>query len=296
MNRMYLILDAAFMVLGCSACSPKNSEPTVQETTAETAAEERREQEDSTEADKESKKETKKEEEKKEETTEETTAKIEKEAVTGRVVKVEKNIVTISGQDDLEYQFDLKDAETKSDLEVGEGDEIQVVFLNDEEEKIKKAESYQILTSLAMVGDMDPVISGVIQSVDGSQVTIEAGSGKSYRFSTAIARIVAGDKGMAVGEYVEITYMGNLKDEKALRIVTEEASGDADATYYALTGNLVQASDASVTIAAADGTSFSFTLGENVFASDFEGGEELEVIYEGSLTNHNAVAIAVDYP
>ncbi|MCI9594278.1 MAG: hypothetical protein HFG51_09070 [Lachnospiraceae bacterium] len=296
MKRKYLILAAVCLVLGSTACSSKNTEPTAQETTAETAAEESREQEESTEADKESKKETKKEEEKKEETTEETTAKIEKEAVTGRVVKVEKNIVTISGQDDLEYQFDLKDAETKSDLELGEGDEIQVVFLNDEEEKIKKAESYQILTSLAMVGDMDPVISGVIQSVDGSQVTIEAGSGKSYRFSTAIARIVAGDKGMAVGEYVEITYMGNLKDEKALRVVTEEASGDADATYYALTGNLVQASDASVTIAAADGTSFSFTLGENVFASDFEGGEELEVIYEGSLTNHNAVAIAVDYP
>ena len=290
MKRKYLILAAVCLVLGSTACSSKNTEPTAQETTAETAAEESREQEESTEADKESKKETKKEEEKKEETTEETTAKIEKEAVTGRVVKVEKNIVTISGQDDLEYQFDLKGAETKSDLELGEGDEIQVVFLNDEEEKIKKAESYQILTSLAMVGDMDPVISGVIQSVDGSQVTIEAGSGKSYRFSTAIARIVAGDKGMAVGEYVEITYMGNLKDEKALRVVTEEA------TYYALTGNLVQASDASVTIAAADGTSFSFTLGENVFASDFEGGEELEVIYEGSLTNHNAVAIAVDYP
>ena len=43
MKRKYLILAAVCLVLGSTACSSKNTEPTAQETTAETAAEESRE-------------------------------------------------------------------------------------------------------------------------------------------------------------------------------------------------------------------------------------------------------------
>lgn len=296
MKRTCLILVAACIILGSTACSSKNAETTAAETTA--AAQESKAQEDGGE-EKSSKtnKDEKEAKEKAEETTkEETTAAPEKEAVTGRVTKIEKTVITVSGQDDLEYQFDIKDAETKSDLEIGEGDEIQVVFLEDDEAKVKQAESYNIITPMALVGDMDPVVSGVIRSADSGSVTIETGGGKTYRFSTAIAQIVDGGEGIAAGEYAEITYMGSPSQEKALRVVMEKASGDAEATYYAMDGSMTQASDTSVTITAADGTAFTFALGENVFATDYESGEEVEVIYEGSLTNNNAVAIAVDYP
>ena len=139
-----------------------------------------------------------------------------------------------------------------------------------------------------MVGDMDPVVFGVVQKADAKTITIEAGSGKTYRFSTAIAQIVDGGEGIQVGENAEITYTGGLSDGKALR-------GDAEATYYSMRGTLVQASDTSVTISTADGTPLTFPLGENVFATDYEVGEALEISYEGSLTNKNAIAIAVDY-
>lgn len=296
MKRTCLILIAACLVLGNTACSSKNTETSAAETTAGAPESEAQEKESTLAGDKEGGKETKEEKETAEETAAETKAVIEKEAVTGRVTEIEKNLITIMSQDDLEYQFDIKDAETKSDLEVGEGDEIQVVFLNDEEEEVKKAESYLIITSMSMVGDMDPAVSGIVQRVDGETITIEAGSGKSYRFSTKIAQIVDGGEGITAGEYAEVTYMGSPADEKALRVVMEKASGDAEATYYSLTGNLAQASDSSVTITVADGSAFTFPLGENVYVSDFEAGEELEVIYEGSVTNNNAVAIVVDYP
>ena len=301
MKRTCLILAAACLLLGSTACSSKTTETTAAETTVQAEESSGQEEEESTAQDKEGEKEEKETKETSEETTqEETTAKIEKEPVPGRVTKVEKNIITLKGQDELEYRFDIKDADTESDLEIGEGDEIQVVFMNEDEEdtddaKAIKAESYLIITSMAMVGDMDPVVFGVVQKADAKTITIEAGSGKTYRFSTAIAQIVDGGEGIQVGENAEITYMGGLSDGKALRVVMEKASGDAEATYYSMRGTLVQASDTSVTISTADGTPLTFPLGENVFATDYEVGEALEISYEGSLTNKNAIAIAVDY-
>lgn len=293
MKRTYLILAAACLVLGNTACSSSTTETTAAGTAAETTVQETKEEETKEQESKETaKKET---ESKPEETTKETEEEIETKMVTGRVTSVKKTIVTIDGQDDLTYQVELKDAETRSELEVGEGDEIQVVFLEDEEE-IKKAESYDIITSAAMVGDMDPVIAGVVQSSGADFIAIEAASGKSYRFSTVIAQVVAGDKGLAVGEYAEITYLGKPSDGKALRIIMEEASGDAEATFYVMKGNMAAADDASVTIEAADGSRFKFSAGTDVFPTDYEIGEEIEVFYEGSLTAGNAVAQVIDYP
>lgn len=59
--------------------------------------------------------------------------------------------------------------------------------MNEDEEdtddaKAIKAESYLIITSMAMVGDMDPVVFGVVQKADAKTITIEAGSGKPIVF------------------------------------------------------------------------------------------------------------------
>ena len=119
---------------------------------------------------------------------------------------IEKTVVTISGQDGQEYQVELKDAKTKSDLEIGEGDEIQVVFMDDGEE-VKVAGSYTIISSVALEGDMDPVLAGAITEVGADTITIETDGGSSYTFSTAIAQVVTGAGGLEVGGYVEITYL-----------------------------------------------------------------------------------------
>ncbi|MDO5417137.1 MAG: hypothetical protein Q4F29_08060 [Lachnospiraceae bacterium] len=294
MKRNYLIVAAVCLAFGITACTPKTSETTAAETTAAAETSEETKADAGADADTESKKADGETEEK----TTEAEKPAEKKMVTGRVTGMEDTIVTISGQDDMEYQVDLKDAETKSTLEIGEGDEIQVVFLDDDAE-VKQAESYDVISSVALEGDADPTIAGVIQDATMNTVTIQAASGKTYQFSTMIAQTVTGDKGIAVGENVEITYLGELAEgdggNTALRVITEEGSGDADATYKALTGSFVSGADGSVTIQAEDGSEFTFALGENVDVSDFEAGEAVEVIYEGSLTSQNAVAEGVDY-
>jgi hypothetical protein len=227
-------------------------------------------------------------------TEEATTEEAKEQAITGRVEGIEKEVVTINGQDGLEYQIDLSAAETRSSLEIGEGDEIQVVFL-DGKEKVKKAQSYEIISSVALEGDLDPVIAGVIKEVSGSVLTIETAGGKTHKFSTEIAQTVTGEKGLASGENVEVTYLGKLDEEIAIRVITEEGSGDVDATYSAISGTLLAASDQAVVIQAANGRQFTFAVGENIDAMDYEIGELVEVTYEGSLTKENAVAEGIDY-
>ena len=45
----------------------------------------------------------------------------------------------------------------------------------------------------------------------------------------------------------------------------------------------------------ANGRQFTFAVGENIDAMDYEIGELVEVTYEGSLTKENAVAEGIDY-
>lgn len=238
------------------------------------------------------------EEDTKEETAEaatvkETESQAEEKIITGRVDGIERTVVTISGQDDLEYQIDLKEAKTENSLEVSEGDEIQVTFLDDGS-TVKRALSYVMISSTALEGDRDPVIAGVIIQADGHFVTIEAASQNQYTFSTQIAQLVTGETGLAAGNHVEITYLDSLEKGTALRVITEEASGDVEATYNVMAGQLVSVSDAALEIQADDGSRFTFTVGDSIDVTELEAGQELEVTYEGSLTRQNAVAEDVE--
>ena len=138
MRKNYMFLAAACVALGITACGQKKSEtapvPSTQtETAQESAAEtETAETKESSQAEEEA----------------------EEKTVTGRVTGVEDTVITLSGQNDLEYQIDLADANTAGSLEVGEGDQIMVTFMDDDQE-IKKAESYDILTSAAQEGEQE---------------------------------------------------------------------------------------------------------------------------------------------
>lgn len=293
MKRSGLILAACCLILGATACSSKQAEDKATDTAVVSEAETNGE--DASKAEDDSREETKEEDgESTGETTKETEAEAENKMVTGRVTEMDETVITISGYDDLEYQIDTKDAETRSSLEIGVGDKIQVVFLDDGED-VKKAESYDILTSAAIEGDWDPVIEGAVKDAAMNSVVIETASGKTYTFSTVIAQQVTGDQGIVIGGNVEITYLGSADDGIALRVITEEGSGDADATYNVMLGTLVSCSDSAVTIEAADGRQFTFALDGSMDMEEFETGDELEITYEGSLTNQNAAATDVDY-
>ena len=292
MKRSYLIAAAVCLALGLGACSRNSSQDAgAGESSAVAESQSEEKETPSAKAADQVGKETGESETKTEEAT---TEEAKEQAITGRVEGIEKEVVTINGQDGLEYQIDLSAAETRSSLEIGEGDEIQVVFL-DGKEKVKKAQSYEIISSVALEGDLDPVIAGVIKEVSGSVLTIETAGGKTHKFSTEIAQTVTGEKGLASGENVEVTYLGKLDEEIAIRVITGEGSGDVDATYSAISGTLLAASDQAVVIQAANGRQFTFAVGENIDAMDYEIGELVEVTYEGSLTKENAVAEGIDY-
>ena len=271
-----MFLAAACVALGITACGQKKSEtapvPSTQtETAQESAAEtETAETKESSQAEEEA----------------------EEKTVTGRVTGVEDTVITLSGQNDLEYQIDLADANTAGSLEVGEGDQIMVTFMDDDQE-IKKAESYDILTSAAQEGEQDPVIAGEITDAAMNTIALEAESGNTYHFSTLIAQKVTGDSGIVVGENVEITYLGSLPGEgeegTALRVITEEAAGDAAATYKTLEGAFVSADDGTILLEADNGEEFSFQNTEDLDVSEIAPGDRVVLTYNGSLTNGEAV-------
>lgn len=290
MKRIYLIAAVICLALGAGACSKGQSQGTeAGETSAAAESEAGKEEETAAGTKEDAGQETSQESGSKEETTEEA----KEQAVTGQVENVEKQVITINGYDGLEYQVDLSDADARSSLEVGEGDEIQVVFLESDDE-IKKAQSYEIISSVALEGDMDPVIAGVIQEASGESVVIETAGRKTHTFSTLIAQIVTGEKGLAPGENVEITYLGKIDEGVAVRVITEEGSGNVEATYSALIGTLRSASDQAVVVETADGRQFTFAVGEYVDAMDYEIGETVEVTYEGSLAKQNAIVTGID--
>lgn len=276
MRKNYMFLAAACVALGITACGQKKSEtapvPSTQtETAQESAAEtETAETKESSQAEEEA----------------------EEKTVTGRVTGVEDTVITLSGQNDLEYQIDLADANTAGSLEVGEGDQIMVTFMDDDQE-IKKAESYDILTSAAQEGEQDPVIAGEITDAAMNTIALEAESGNTYHFSTLIAQKVTGDSGIVVGENVEITYLGSLPGEgeegTALRVITEEAAGDAAATYKTLEGAFVSADDGTILLEADNGEEFSFQNTEDLDVSEIAPGDRVVLTYNGSLTNGEAV-------
>lgn len=291
MKRTNVIACAAAVIMGfsvLSACGQK-SDPPVSEAASET------ESEGKADLEKDAKEETVKAagKETEEVTAKETESQAEEKIVTGRVDGVERTVVTISGQDDLEYQIDLKEAKTENSLEVNEGDEIQVTFLDDGS-TVKRALSYVMISSTALEGDRDPVIAGVIVQADGHSVTIEAASQNQYTFSTQIAQLVTGETGLAAGNHVEITYLDSLEKGTALRVITEEASGDVEATYNVMAGRLVSVSDTALDIQADDGSRFTFAVGDSIDVTELEAGQELEVTYGGSLTRQNATAEDVE--
>lgn len=281
MRKQYLILAAACLTIGITACGNSSTQSTTAQTSAETEASQ--EASEGTERTDETETEGSSAAEETEEAAEKT--------VTGRVDGIDGTVLSISGQNDIAYQIDIADAEAGGSLEVGQGDQIQIVF-TDSDEEVKTALSYDILTSAQLEGDQDPILSGVVADASMNTIAVEAESGNTYHFSTAIAQMVTGDGGIVIGENVDVTYLGELpageEEGLALRVITEEASGDAEATYKTLTGSLVSLDEETLVLETDDGRQFTFAAAGVADPEDYAEGAAITVTYHGSLTNENA--------
>ncbi len=280
MRKASLILAAVCLAAGITACGSSDT----QSTTAAGAAQ--------TEASQEIEEEAVEEKETDSSAGEETEDEDAEKTVTGRVDEItDGTVLSISGQNDIAYQIDIADAETDGTLEVGEGDQIQITFV-DSDEEIKSAVFYDILTSAELEGDMDPILSGVVADVAEDTIFVEAESGNTYSFSIAIAQLVTGGDGIVAGESVDVTYYGELPaaDEEglALRVITEEASGSAGATYKTLSGTIASIDEDTLVLEAGDGTQFTFAVAGAADPEEYRTGEAVTVTYHGSLTNGNA--------
>ena len=73
-------------------------------------------------------------------------------------------------------------------------------------------------------------------------------------------------------------------------MTTEEAAGDAAATYKTLEGAFVSADDGTILLEADNGEEFSFQNTEDLDVSEIAPGDRVVLTYNGSLTNGEAVA------
>lgn len=287
MKKSYFVMAAACLAigLGVTACG-KSSKPETAETettVAGSTAGERAEEETGGENT---------EEEKTEESSAEKEQEETEKTVTGRIEKIQGTVLSISGQNDIAYEIDIADAEAGGSLEAGEGDQIQITFIQDGED-VGTALFYDILTSAALEGEMDPILSGTVEDAAMNTIAIKAESGKTYRFSTAAAQMVTGEQGIVIGENVDVTYLGSLPGESeeglALRVITEEASGSAEATFRTLTGSLQSLDEETLVLETDDGSIFSFAAEGMADPEEYETGDRIAVTYHGSLTGENAV-------
>ena len=118
MRKQYLILAAACLTIGITACGNSSTQSTTAQTSAETEASQ--DASEGTERTDETETEGSLAAEETEEAAEKT--------VTGRVDGIDGTVLSISGQNDIAYQIDIADAEAGGSLEVGQGDQIQIVL------------------------------------------------------------------------------------------------------------------------------------------------------------------------
>ena len=283
MKKMYVTAAmAAAMALMVTACSSGSTSQT--ETTASQAATEAAAQETTA--------------SQTQETQEE-----EEDFFYGVITEVQGQNLTIDDNGEI-ATFDCSEAEYSDDYELVPGDEVEVTFYGTLSEDVTKAVYVEIIASAAQeaeeeaLANADPVMTGTIEKVEGTTLDLKSDEDEAvYTFDTSIAQQVSLG-GIQAGVEAEITYYGDLEDEKylpmATRIVTEDAYDSEDAQEYTLTGTVVETGEDYIVLQTADQDQSVFTfVGE---AGMFDGpaqGDTATVIYEGTLTGKTVTGLGL---
>ncbi len=234
-------------------------------------------------------------------TAEETTAEAAKEEdyLDGTITAVEKDTLTMKTLEDEEVTFDISKAKVNSDFPLGAGDEISVLYYVDDAAEKQEAMEVDVNYSVAEEEyDGDAVITGEVENMGENTITVKnSADDQSYTFSTEIAQMVTGSKGIVVGNEIQLTYLGEAGDEEypglAVKVVTSDMYDSDEAKINTLTGVAVSLGDGTLDLETPDGNIFNFVEAGADFSMTSEG-DKVTIIYEGSLDGHEIKAVGME--
>ena len=234
-------------------------------------------------------------------TAEETTTEAEKEEdyLDGTVTSVDDKTLTMKSVEEEEVSFDISNAAVNSDFPLGEGDEVSVHFYVDEAAEKQEAIEVDVNYSTAEEDyEGDAVITGVVENMGDNTITVkDSTDDQSYTFSTEIAQMVTGTKGIVVGDEIQLTYLGDVGDEEypglAVKVVTADMYDSDEAKLNTLTGVAISLGEGTLDLETPDGNIFNFVEAGADFSMTSEG-DEVTIIYEGSLGGHQIKAVGME--
>lgn len=234
-------------------------------------------------------------------TAEETTTEAEREEdyLDGTIVSADDKTLTMKSIEEEEVSFDISNAVVNSDFPLGEGDEVSVHFYVDEAAEKQEAIEVDVNYSAAEEDyEGDAVITGVVENMGDSTITVkDSTDDQSYTFSTEIAQMVTGTKGIVVGDEIQLTYLGDVGDEEypglAVKVVTADMYDSDEAKLNTLTGVAISLGEGTLDLETPDGNIFNFVEAGADFSMTSEG-DEVTIIYEGSLGGHQIKAVGME--
>lgn len=279
-KRKYVLTMAMVlaMAMGATACSSKAEETAATEAAVTEAA--------TTKA---------------ETTAEETSTEAEREEdyLDGTVISADDTTLTIKSIDEEEVSFDISKATVNSNFSLGEGDEVSVHFYVDDAAEKQEAIEVDVNYSVAEEEyDGDPVMTGTVENMGENTITLKDNSDdQSYTFSTEIAQMVTGTNGIVAGDEIQLTYLGEAGDEEypglAVKVVTADMYGSDEAKINTLSGVAISLGDGTLDLETPDGNIFNFVESGADFSMTSEG-DEVTIIYEGSLGGHEIKAVGME--
>lgn len=234
-------------------------------------------------------------------TAEETTTAAEKEEdyLDGTITAVDAASLTMKTLEGEEVTFDISNAKVNGEFPLGAGDEISVLYYVDDAAEKQEAIEVDVNYSVAEEDyDGDAVIVGKVENMGDNTITVkDSADDQSYTFSTEIAQMVTGSKGIVAGDEIQLTYLGEAGDEEypglAVKVVTSDMYDSDEAKINTLTGVAVSLGEGTLDLETPDGNIFNFVEAGADFSMTSEG-DKVTIIYEGSLGGHEIKAVGIE--
>lgn len=234
-------------------------------------------------------------------TAEETTTAAEKEEdyLDGTITAVDAASLTMKTLEGEEVTFDISNAKVNGEFPLGAGDEISVLYYVDDAAEKQEAIEIDVNYSVAEEDyDGDAVIVGKVENMGDNTITVkDSADDQSYTFSTEIAQMVTGSKGIVAGDEIQLTYLGEAGDEEypglAVKVVTSDMYDSDEAKINTLTGVAVSLGEGTLDLETPDGNIFNFVEAGADFSMTSEG-DKVTIIYEGSLGGHEIKAVGME--
>lgn len=211
--------------------------------------------------------------------------------VYGTITKIDGNILTISGDEDLtEKNYDISSAEITREYDLAVGDYVYVEFIADGSDPLSASVLEVEASALSEI--MDANISGTVVSYADGLLTLDTNN-EEYTFASGNAFIVT-KNGVKEGDDAVVTYIGALDDEPmAVKVVTADAADSEDADKSALSGTVVDINEDAETITLQLDNEDFYTFQYFDDLSGFSKGNTVRIYYEGKTTDRGLEALDI---